>query len=77
MKRHKADKHDRHGKQRNKKASKQARRQTSKKENKRWCLRGTNVGLDRMSITSLCWSMDDTLAIKTYAWTCEQECKDA
>ena len=30
-KRHKADKHDRHGKQRNKKASKQARRQTSKK----------------------------------------------
>ena len=27
-KRHKADKHDRHGKQRNKKANKQARKQT-------------------------------------------------
>ena len=68
---HKADKQDRHGKQRNKKASKQVRRQTSKKADKRWCLRGTNVGLYRMSITSLCWSMDDTLASKTHAWTCE------
>ena len=48
IKRHKADKHDRHGKQRNKKASKQA-----KKANNRWCSQGTNVGLDQMSITSL------------------------
>ena len=31
IKRHKVDNYDRHGKQRNKKASKQARRQTSKK----------------------------------------------
>ena len=76
-KRHKADKHDRHGKQRNKKATKQARRQTSKKANKRWCLQGTNVGCDRMSITSLCWNMDDTLASKTHAWTCKQACKEA
>ena len=75
MKRHKADKHDRHGKQRNKKASKQAKRKTSKKANKRWCPQGTNVGLDRMSIASLCWSMDDTLAIKTHAWICKQACK--
>ena len=29
--------HDRHGKQRNKKASKEARRQTSKKAKKMWC----------------------------------------
>ena len=76
-KRHKADKHDRHGKQRNKKASKQAKRQISKKANKRWCPWGTNVGLDQMSITSLCWSMDDILASKIHAWTCEQACKDA
>ena len=76
-KRHKVDKYDRHGKQRNKKARKQAKRQTSKKANKRWCPRGTNVGLDRMSITSLCWSVDNTLASKTHAWTCEQMCKDA
>ena len=53
-KRHKVDKHDRHVKQRNKKASKQARRQTNKKANKKCCPRGTNVGLDRMSIASLC-----------------------
>ena len=33
-KRHKANKHDRHGKQRNKKAKKQARKKTSKKANK-------------------------------------------
>ena len=76
-KRHKVDKHDRHGKQRNKKTTKQARWQTSKKASKRWCPRGTNVGLDRRSIISLCWSMDDTLASKTHAWTCEQACKDA
>ena len=74
---HKEDKHDRHSKQRNKKASKQARRQTSEKTNKRWYSQGTNVGLDRMSITSLCWSIDDTLASKTQAWTCKQACKDA
>ena len=58
-KRYKVDKHDRHGKQRNKKASKQARRQTSKKANKRWCPQGTNVGLDQLSITSLCLSTPD------------------
>ena len=51
---HKADKYGRHGKQRNKKASKQTRRQTSKKAKKRWRPQGTNVGLDQMSITSLC-----------------------
>ena len=67
MKRHKADKHDGHGKQRNKKASKQAKRQTSKKANNGWCPRGKNVSLDRVSISSLCWSMDDTLASKTHA----------
>ena len=38
----------------NRQARKQERRQTSKKTNKRWCLQMTNVGLDRMSITSLC-----------------------
>ena len=76
-KRHKANKHDRHGKQRNKKVRKQVRRQKSKKTNKIWCPRGTNVDLDQMSITSLCWSMDDTLASKTHAWTCKQACKDA
>ena len=54
MKRHKADNHDEHGKHRNKDASKQVVRQTSKKANKRWCPRGTNVDLDQMSITSLC-----------------------
>ena len=37
------------GKQANKKEDKQA-----KKANKRWCPQGTNVGLDRMSIASLC-----------------------
>ena len=36
------------GKQANKKEDKQAKGQT-----KRWCPRGTNVGLDRMSIASL------------------------
>jgi len=45
---------DRHGKQRNKKASKQVRRLTIKKANKSWCPRVTNVGLDLISITSLC-----------------------
>ena len=75
--RHKANKHGRLGKQRNKKASKQTRRQTSKKTNKRWHPRGTNVGLDRMSMALLCWSMDDTLASKTDAWICKQACKDA
>ena len=75
-KRNKADKHDRHGKHSSKKASKQVRKQTSKKENKRCCPWGTNVGLDWMSITSLCWSKEDTLASKTHAWTCEQACKD-
>ena len=34
--------------------SKEITKQTSKKANKRWCPRGTNIGLDRMSITSLC-----------------------
>ena len=54
MKRHKTDKFDRHGKQRSKKARKQAKMQTSKKVNKGWRPQGTNVGLNRMSITSLC-----------------------
>ena len=36
------------------KANTQIKGQTSKKAHKRWCPRGTNVGLDRMSITSLC-----------------------
>ena len=54
MKRPKVDKHDKHGKQRNQKASKQAKRPTSEKANKMWCPQGTNVGLDLMSITSLC-----------------------
>ena len=54
MERHKTDKHDSHGKQRNQKTSKLAKRQTSKKVNKRWCPCGTNVGLDRVSIASLC-----------------------
>ena len=60
IKRHKADNCDRHGKHRYKDVSKQGRRQTSKTANKqakrqtskRWCPRGTNVGLDQMSITS-------------------------
>ena len=77
MKRHKVDKHDKHGKQRSQKASKQAKRKTNKKANKRWCPQGTNEGLDLMSIASLRWSMDDTLASKTHAWTCKQACKDA
>ena len=77
MERHKTDKHDRHGKQRNQKASKLAKRKTSKKANKRWCPCGTNVGLDRVSIASLCWSVDDTLASKTHAWARKQGCKDA
>ena len=55
----------------------QVRRQTNKKAKKRWCPWGTNVGLEQMSMTSLCWSMDDTLASKTHAWTCKQACKDA
>ena len=76
MKRQKTDECDRHGKH-SRKARKQAKKQTSKKTNKRWCLRGTNVGLDRMSITLWCWSMDDTLANKTHAWTCKQACKGA
>ena len=41
-------------KQKGKQAAKEAKRQTSKRSNKRWCLRETNVGLDLMSITSLC-----------------------
>ena len=36
-------------KQANKQEGKQAR-----KQNKRWCPRGTNVGLDQMSMTLLC-----------------------
>ena len=88
---HKTYKHDRHGKHSmwqdirqarctNKQESRQTDKQTNKKRkkaNKRWCPRGTNVSLDWMSITSLCWSLDDTLASKTYAWTCKQACKDA
>ena len=58
-------------------ANKQAKKKTSKKMNKRWWSRGTNVGLDRMSITSLCLRMDETLARKTHAWTSKQACKDA
>ena len=50
-----------------KKVNQQARRETRKKANKRWCPRGINVGLDRMSITSLCCSTNDTLARKTHA----------
>ena len=71
-----ANKHDRHGKH-SRKVSKWVKGQTSKQVNKRGCLRGKNVGLDRVSIASLCWSMDDTLASKTYAWKCKQSCKDA
>ena len=71
------DKHDRNGKQRSKEASKQAKGQKSEKANKRRCPRGTNVGLNRISIASLCQTMDDTLASKTHAWTCKQACKDA
>ena len=37
-----------------KKANQQARKERHKKANKRWCPQGTNVGLDRMSIASLC-----------------------
>ena len=59
-------------KQANKREDKQTR-----KQKKSWCPQGTNVGLDRMSITSLCLSMDDTLASKTHAWTCKQESKNA
>ena len=54
MERHKVEKHDKHGKQRSLEESKRAKRQTSEKVNKRWCPQGTNVGLDRMSIVSLC-----------------------
>ena len=83
MKRYKADKHNRHGEQGSKDtnkqvirqiskiASRQAKRQTRKRANKRWCPWGTNVDLDWMSIASLCWSMDDTPASKTHAWTCK------
>ena len=54
IKRHKADKRNRHGKHSYKDASKQARRQISKITNKqvkrqtskRWCSRRANVGLD-------------------------------
>ena len=63
--------------------SKEARKQANKKKGKQvekqtkgGVQGGTNVGLDRMSITSLCWSMDDTLASKTHAWTCKQACED-
>ena len=66
IKRHKADKRDRHGKHRYKDVRKQARRQTSKiankqakrKTSKRWCPRGTNVGLDQISITSFVLNQD-------------------
>ena len=37
-----------------KKANQQEKRKTSMKTNRRWCSRGTNVGLDQMSIASLC-----------------------
>ena len=37
-----------------KKANQLAKRKTIKKTNRRWCPRGTNVGLDQMSMTSLC-----------------------
>ena len=37
-----------------KETRKQAKKQTSKKAKERWCPQGTNVGLDRMSIASLC-----------------------
>ena len=60
-----------------KQAKKQESKQTNEKANKRWCPQGTNVDLDRMVMTSLCWSMDDKLASKTHAWACEQTCKDA
>ena len=59
-------------------ASKETKKWEGKQARKQnWCPRGTNVGLDRMSITSLCWIMDNTLASKTHSWTCEQACKDA
>ena len=60
---------------RRKRCKEHMKRQTSNKANKRWCSQGTNVGLDQVSITSLHWSMDDTLASKTHAWTCKQACK--
>ena len=41
--------------------------------NKRGCFTRINVGLDRMSIITLDWSMDDT---QTLARTCRQACKD-
>ena len=38
------------------------------------CPRRTNVGLDRVLIVPLDWSMDDT---QTHACTCRHSCKDA
>ena len=46
--------------------------QTNMLSNKRWCPRRTIVGLDRVSIIPLDWSMDDT---QTHAWKCRQACK--
>ena len=80
LKRHKTDKHDASKQARRQTsiiASKQAKSQTSKRTNKRWCLWGTSVGLDRMPTTSLCWSIDNTLAGRTHAWTCKQAYGDA
>ena len=58
--------------------SKEARKQTNKGKSKQKVVStGTNVDLDPMSIASLYWSMEDTLASKTHAWTCKQACKDA
>ena len=76
MKRHKVDKHDRHGKQRSKKASKLVRRQTSKKQTKDGVREGQMqvwIGCPLLH----CVEMDDTLTSKTHAWTYKQVCKDA
>ena len=52
---------------------KHTKRQTNMLSNKRGCFTRINVGLDRMSIITLDWSMDDT---QTLARTCRQACKD-
>ena len=52
---------------------KHTKRQTNILSNKRGCPRRTNVGLDRVSIATLDWSMGDT---QSHAWTCWQACKD-
>ena len=57
-------------KQANQKANTQGSKQTSKQERRQTkdgVRKVTNVGLDRMSMTSLCCTMDDTLANKTHA----------